>query len=175
VILISAPTSLETPVGTTRLDVRTAAEMRDKVLQATREANVLLMAAAVADFRPKKAMDEKIKRSKGMPHIELEPTEDILSQVAAEKAKSGKPQIIVGFAAESEDLVANARMKLEQKGLTLIVANDISAKNAGFGVDTNQVTLLDAKGGIQELPLMSKAEVAEVVLQRVVNLFGTPE
>lgn len=173
VILISAPSSLETPVGVTRFDVRTAAEMRDEVVRAAQEADVLLMAAAVADFRPEKAVEKKIKRRKGVPSIELEPTDDILSLVATEKTKNGNPQIIVGFAAESEDLVANARAKLEEKGLALIVANDITAQNAGFEVDTNQVTLMDAKGGVQELPLMSKAEVAEVVLQRVVNLFGT--
>lgn len=175
VILISAPSSLETPVGVMHIDVRSAAEMRDAVMRAAGEADALLMAAAVADFRPKKAATAKIKRHKGVPSLGLEPTDDILSLVAVEKAKSGKPQIVVGFAAESEDLVANARAKLEQKGLALIVANDITAKHAGFEADTNQVTLLDTKGGIQELPLMSKAEVAEAVLQRVVNLFGTPE
>jgi len=175
VTLITAPSSLETPVGAQRIDVRTASEMKDEVLEAIDKTDVLLMAAAVADFRPVEISVEKIKRRKGIPQIQLEPTEDILSLVAVESRKSGWPRLIVGFAAESEDLVANARLKLEEKDLTLIVANDITAVNAGFEVDTNQVTLIDAEGGVQELPLMTKTEVSQAILQRIIQLLETIE
>ena len=173
VTLITAPSFLEPPVGAQRIDVRTAAEMKDEVLAAIDKAHVLLMAAAVADFRPTEVTSGKIKRRKGIPQIQLEPTEDILGLVGEKRRTSGWPRLIVGFAAESEDLVANARAKLEEKGLTLIIANDITALSAGFEVDTNQVTLIDAEGGVQELPLMTKAEVAEAVLQRIIQLMET--
>jgi phosphopantothenoylcysteine decarboxylase/phosphopantothenate--cysteine ligase len=170
--LVSGPTHLETPVGAERIDVTTAEEMRTAVLAATGQADALLMAAAVADFRPSKAVPEKIKRGQGTPEVRLEPTVDILGEVMAQREKSGQPAVVVGFAAESQDLRTNARTKLQAKGLSLIVANDITDPNAGFAVDTNRVTLIDASGTLQELPLMSKAEVAEAVLQRVVRMLG---
>jgi phosphopantothenoylcysteine decarboxylase/phosphopantothenate--cysteine ligase len=170
VTLISGPTYLDTPVGADRCDVRTAAEMRDAVLENCDRADVLLMAAAVADFRPMNPQAEKLKRRKGVPQIKLEETDDILDRVARRQDQKGWPRLVVGFAAESEDLVANARAKLAEKNLTLIVANDITAQNAGFDVDTNQVIMIDAEGGVQELPLMSKVEVAEMILQRVIQL-----
>jgi phosphopantothenoylcysteine decarboxylase/phosphopantothenate--cysteine ligase len=170
VILISAPTHLETPVGAKRVDVCTAAEMRDAVLEAVPSADLLLMAAAVADFRPSETSSTKIKKRKGLPQVRLEHTEDILQLVAERRRETGWPRLIVGFAAESEDLVANARAKLEEKGLTLVAANDITAPDAGFDVDTNQATLIDADGGVQELPLMMKAEVAEAILLRMTQL-----
>ncbi|NIS79070.1 MAG: bifunctional phosphopantothenoylcysteine decarboxylase/phosphopantothenate--cysteine ligase CoaBC [Anaerolineales bacterium] len=172
VILISAPTHLTTPVGAERIDVTTAAGMLDAVMKATETADVLLMAAAVADFRPIRTADEKLKRRKGVPEVDLEPTEDILAAVAARRKKAKRPELIVGFAAESEDLLNNARAKLEEKGLSLIVANDITASDAGFAVDTNRVTILDADGGAEELPLMRKTDVAEQVLRRVVDLLN---
>ena len=170
--LVSGPTHLETPVGAERIEVTTAEEMRAAVLAATGQADALLMAAAVADFRPSKAVPEKIKRGRGTPEVRLEPTVDILGEVMAQREKSGWPAVVVGFAAESQDLRTNARAKLQAKGLSLIVANDITDPNAGFAVDTNRVTLIDASGTLQELPLMSKAEVAEAVLQRVVRMLG---
>jgi phosphopantothenoylcysteine decarboxylase/phosphopantothenate--cysteine ligase len=130
------------------------------------------MAAAVADFRPQASEPHKIKRGAGARTLQLEPTEDILAQVAERRKKSGMPRVIVGFAAESQDLLDNAREKLERKGLALIVANDISASDSGFAVDSNRVTLLDAGGGVQTLPLMSKAQVAEHVLDRLEALLG---
>lgn len=175
VTLITAPSFLETPVGATRVDVRTALEMQQEVLNAVEGADVLLMAAAVSDFTPVEVSAEKIKRRKGIPEIQLEPTEDILRLVAEKRRSIGWPRLIVGFAAESEDLIVNARAKLEEKDLTLIVANDITAINAGFEVDTNQVTLIDSEGGIQELPLMTKTEVSQAVLQRVIQLLETVE
>jgi phosphopantothenoylcysteine decarboxylase/phosphopantothenate--cysteine ligase len=175
VTLITAPSHLETPVGVRRIDVRTAAEMKDEVLAAIDHSDVLLMAAAVADFRPAEVAVEKIKRRKGIPQIKLEPTEDILGLVSEKHRQTGWPRLIVGFAAESENLVSNARAKLEEKDLTLVVANDITAVNAGFEVDTNQVTLIDAEGGVQELPMMTKTEVSQAVLQRVIQLLETLE
>lgn len=167
VILISAPSHEITPTGATRIDVDTAEEMSQAVLQAVEGADALIMAAAVADFRPKTRSERKIKHTGGVPEVPLEPTDDILAQVATRR-----PTVMVGFAAESDDLVANATDKLNNKGLDLIVANDITAKDVGFATDTNQVTLISAKDGTEELPLMAKFEVAEAVMERVAQLLG---
>ena len=172
VVLISGPSTLRAPFGSTNFEVKTAAEMQQAVLDHAPTCDALLMAAAVADFRPQASEPHKIKRGSGARTLQLEPTEDILAQVAERRRKSGRPKVIVGFAAESQDLLDNARTKLERKGLALIVANDITASDAGFAVDTNQVTLLDAGGGVQALPLMSKAQVAEHVLDRLEALLG---
>jgi phosphopantothenoylcysteine decarboxylase/phosphopantothenate--cysteine ligase len=170
VILITGPVHLPTPVGTVQIDVVSAAEMREATLAECKDADGLLMAAAVADFRPSQPGKKKFKRCEGVPKIQLAPTEDILENVQEQRKKTGHPTVIVGFAAESEDLVKNAKGKLEEKGLTLIAANDITATDAGFAVDTNRVTLIDREGGVQELPLMSKVEVAEIVLERAVTI-----
>lgn len=170
VTLIAAPTPLPTPVGARRVAVETAEEMREAVIKEIEEAAALLMAAAVADFRPAGPAKEKIKRKSGVPEIKLETTPDILAQVAKLKSKGEFSGIVVGFAAESQELLENARDKMQSRQLDLIVANDITAKDAGFAVDTNRVTLLDAAGNRQELPLMSKTEVAERVLGQVVRL-----
>jgi phosphopantothenoylcysteine decarboxylase/phosphopantothenate--cysteine ligase len=172
VILISGPVHLPTPVGAKRLDVTTASEMRDAVLSELEDSDALLMAAAVADFRPAKAVESKIKRRKGPPEVQLEPTDDILALVTSRRGKIGHPAVVVGFAAESQDMVENARAKLEEKGLSLIVANDITATDSGFAVDTNRVTLISAEGAVEQLPLMSKAEVAEEIVERVVAMLG---
>ncbi|MCK5645527.1 MAG: bifunctional phosphopantothenoylcysteine decarboxylase/phosphopantothenate--cysteine ligase CoaBC [Anaerolineales bacterium] len=175
VTLISGVSHLSPPIGAEVISLRTAAEMQQAVLEHVEKTDVLLMAAAVADFRPIKVHVEKLKKSKGIPDIKLEPTEDILGLVAQKQEANGWPRLSVGFAAESENLVDNARAKLEEKNLSLIVANDISLPDAGFEVDTNRVTLIDSEGGVQELPLMSKVEVSEVVLQRVIQLLETLE
>jgi phosphopantothenoylcysteine decarboxylase/phosphopantothenate--cysteine ligase len=172
VILISGASHLQTPIGAKRIDIHTASEMRDAVLDEIEKTDVLLMAAAVADFKVVEASPGKIKRRKGIPQIKLEPTDDILELVAQSRRERGWPRLMVGFAAESEDLITNARMKLAEKDLALIVANDITAQDVGFEVDTNQVTLIDNEGGVQELPLMTKVEVAESVLQRILQLLG---
>ena len=169
VTLVAAPTDLTTPVGAERVDVLTAAEMRQAVMDRLPEASVLLMAAAVADFRPAVAAHSKIKKAQGAPKLNLTATEDILEAVGEGRKESGHPAVVVGFAAESDDLVENARKKLLEKGLSLIVANDILADDAGFAVDTNRVTLIDADGGVEELPLLSKSQVAERVIDRVVS------
>jgi phosphopantothenoylcysteine decarboxylase/phosphopantothenate--cysteine ligase len=170
VTLISGPSQIEPPVGVDFVPILSAAEMKTAVLMATAEADVLLMAAAVADYRPAEPSLAKLKRSKGIPQLRLEATEDILAAVMADHAQSGQRTRVVGFAAESDDLLENARAKLGAKGVDLIVANDISRRDAGFEVDTNQVTLLDSSGA-EELPLMSKAMVAEHVLDRVTSWF----
>jgi phosphopantothenoylcysteine decarboxylase/phosphopantothenate--cysteine ligase len=171
VVLIAGPVALETPVGARRIDVGTAAEMAEAVWREAEATDVLLMAAAVADYRPAQSQPFKIKRGEGLA-LELIPTVDILAGVAARRASAGKPHVIVGFAAETRDLLENARAKLRAKGLDLIVANDVTEPGAGFAVDTNRVTLIDARGRIEPLPLMSKAAVAEAILDRVVALLS---
>ncbi len=172
VVLIAGPVTLPTPVGARRVDVTTAAEMLEATQESVENADVLLMAAAVADFRPGETAKEKIKRKRDVPEITLERTDDILAAVGKIKAKTGWPRVIVGFAAESQKLIENAQSKLKEKELDLIVANDITAADAGFAVDTNRVTLLDRAGSSKELPLMAKTAVAEEVLQKVVELLG---
>lgn len=189
VTLITGPNTLPTPTGAERVDVRSAAEMAEAVLAASAEADVLIMAAAVSDFRPETEAEQKIKRG-GLDDYSLKLTKtiDILAAVAERKEKTGKPPnesiggkpsngaiggkpaITVGFAAETQNLIENAREKVLKKKLSLIVANDVTAKDAGFFVDTNRVTIIDAGGGAQTLPLMSKAEVAEAVCERVEKL-----
>jgi phosphopantothenoylcysteine decarboxylase/phosphopantothenate--cysteine ligase len=170
VVLISAPVHLPTPLGARRVNVTTAEEMKSMVLHEMSSADVLLMAAAVADFRPAGPAGQKIKRHQGIPEIKLEKTPDILQEVSNLKARSVFTGIVVGFAAESQDLLENARHKLTSKGLDLIAANDITAQDAGFAVDNNRVTLLDAGGRQEDLPLMSKEEVAGRILERVIEL-----
>jgi phosphopantothenoylcysteine decarboxylase/phosphopantothenate--cysteine ligase len=163
VTLVTAPISLPEPVGVDVVKVNTAQEMRQAVENVTPQADALVMAAAVADYRPTKAAKDKIKKGESGLTLELECTPDILGSVKGNFIK-------VGFAAESSNLVENAKQKLKQKGLALIVANDITASDSGFGTDTNRVTIIDRKGKIDSLPLLAKREVAEKVMDRVVNL-----
>lgn len=165
VTLITGPVSLPTPVGAQRVDVVSVQEMLDAVLEATADADILLMAAAVGDYRPATTAPHKIKKTADLT-LHLERTPDILAAVAERRAATGFPRVVVGFAAESQDLLENARAKLEAKGLDLIVANDITAPDAGFAAETNRVVLLDREGGVERLPLMSKSAVAEAVLER---------
>jgi phosphopantothenoylcysteine decarboxylase/phosphopantothenate--cysteine ligase len=169
VTLISGPVSLSEPVGARRIDVSTAQDMHQAVLAALPQADVLVMAAAVADFRPETQADQKIKKETGLPQIQLARTIDILTAVAEQKTLTNRPLLTVGFAAESQDLLENAQAKLNAKKLDLIVANDISASDAGFGVETNRVTILFASGRREILPLMDKTDVAQVIMQTVVE------
>jgi phosphopantothenoylcysteine decarboxylase/phosphopantothenate--cysteine ligase len=170
VTLISAPTHLEVPLGAKLVKAASAAEMETAVLQACSAADALIMAAAVADFKPAKSASHKIKKASGLPVIDLEPTSDILSLVSGKKQRSGNPQVLIGFAAETQDLLSNAAVKLKAKGLDLIVANDVSGPGSGFAGDTNQVTFLYADGQVKPLPLLTKAEVAEMILAEVIKL-----
>jgi phosphopantothenoylcysteine decarboxylase/phosphopantothenate--cysteine ligase len=162
VVLISAPTSLSAPYGVELVSIETAQQMHDAVVKAITNADALIMAAAVADYRPKSVVNQKIKKSSGSLNIDLERTIDILSEV--------KVPIKVGFAAESHDLESNAKEKLAKKNLDFIVANDITAKNSGFDVDTNEVTIISSAGEKEKLPLMPKIDVAHKVLDRVAVL-----
>ncbi len=167
VTLISGPTALTAPIGAQVVDVHSAEQMRAAVLAEAKDADALLMAAAVADFKVSNAAAQKIKRAEGIPQIKLEANPDILKEVAEMK---DRPRVVVGFAAESNDLLRNAQGKLAAKKLDLIVANDIAASDAGFEVDTNRVVLIDKSGQAEELPLLSKDEVARKILDRVVTL-----
>lgn len=169
VTLITA-SDLPLPVGVTGISVTSAAHMQQAVLGQIQHTDALLMAAAVADFRPHEIVDQKIKKkddSDEAPVIQLARTPDILMSVKAQRAASGFPRLVVGFAAESEHLLAHARDKLERKGMDLLVANDITAADAGFEVDTNRVILLDANGGQTPVALASKTRIAEAIVQQV--------
>ena len=168
VTLIAAPTALSAPVGARLVEVRTAQEMLEAVLAESASVEALLMAAAPADFRPKTVAGDKLKKRDGIPHIELEVAPDILETVAG--LGSRKPRVVVGFAAESRDLLENAAAKLASKKLDMIAANDITAADAGFGADTNRITLIYADGRKEALPLMSKTEVAEEIVARLAAL-----
>ena len=165
VTLISAPTWLAAPGGIEVVHVQTARQMKEAVSGAVLKADALVMAAAVADYQPKDYRGTKLKKNAPTMTVEMVRTPDILNEVKGNFLR-------VGFAAESENMVANAREKLEKKHLDLIVANDITAPDSGFGTDTNQVTMIDRNGEVESLPLLSKREVAERILDRVVGLLA---
>jgi len=163
VTLITAPTSLPRPAGMETVNVGTAQEMYQATKDAVSQADALIMAAAVADFRPTRAAKDKIKKGQDKLTLEFERTPDILGSIKGDFIK-------VGFAAESSNLVENAKQKLKQKGLDLIVANDITASDSGFGADNNRVTIIDQEGKIDNLPLLPKREVADKILDKVAKL-----
>lgn len=167
VTLIAGVTNLATPKGAIKVNVQTAEEMLTAVMDNLEHTEVLLMAAAVADFRPAVPAMQKIKKGSGLFAIELVRTADILKAVAAHRAKYSRPKIVVGFAAESQNLLANAQAKMKAKDLDMIAANDITAENAGFESDTNQVVLINRMGEQEFLPLMGKDAIAEMILERV--------
>lgn len=166
VALISGPSSLRPPRGARSISVESADEMRKAVMANLKDATTVVMASAVADYRPRKTASEKMKKGKELLSIDLEKTEDILSEIGKKKGK----RLLIGFAAETENLVANAKKKLKEKNLDLIVANNVKDPGAGFGVDTNIVTIIDRKGKVEELPKMSKDDVAWKVLDMVAAL-----
>jgi len=167
VVLITAPTALLKPAGMDIVDVGSAQEMYEAVKKAVVKADTLIMAAAVADYRPKRVSKTKIKRERAASFtLELESTPDILGEVKGRFLR-------VGFAAESENLMTNARAKLEKKRLDLIVANDITAEGSGIGADTNQVVIIDRKGKVEKLPLMPKREVADRILDKIVRFLSS--
>lgn len=164
--LIAGPTTLPTPHGVGRRDVITAEEMHAAVLAECDAATIVLMAAAVADYRPVQTAPQKLKKGSGRLTLELDRTVDILADIAPRKGA----RLIVGFAAETQQLIANAERKLIEKDLDLIVANDVAAAATGFEVDTNAVTIIDRSGHHESVPLLSKDEVADRILDRVVAL-----
>ena len=172
VTLVTA-SDLPQPVGAEIINVSSAEHMQQAVLEHIATADALLMAAAVADFRPQTRATQKIKKkddSDDAPTIILSRTPDILLSVKDRRAVTGRPYVVVGFAAESEQLLTHARAKLERKGLDLLIANDITAPDAGFEVDTNRVIILGADGSQTPLALASKTRIAEAIVSRVAHL-----
>ena len=163
VTLISGPTSLSAPRGVEFIPVKTALEMRDAVMARLEEATVLIMAAAVSDYRPEVCQATKIKKKEGPLTVRLERNPDIISEI--DKTKGSR--IVVGFAMESDHLIENARTKLMEKGMDFIVANDLTEPGAGFRTDTNVIRIMDREGAVETFPLMDKREVAGVILDRV--------
>jgi len=167
VILITGPNSLPDIRGINTILVNTANEMRDEVFRYFEETDIVISSAAVSDFRPKEVFSGKIKKDKNEKMvIELEKNPDILYELGKEK----KGKILVGFAAETENLVQNASKKLKEKNLDLIIANDLSAPGAGFASDENSAKIIGIKGIVQELPLMPKSEMAEKILDKILKI-----
>ena len=160
VTLISGPVALRPPPKVSFVAVMTAAEMLAAVKRYLSRCDALIMAAAVADWRPRRVRTQKIKKATGYRLLRLEPTPDILKQLRSKKGR----RVFIGFAAETERMLAGARRKLAEKGLDLIVANDVSRRDAGFEVDTNRVTFVDAGGKVRVLPLMTKLKVAARIM-----------
>ncbi len=171
-VLIAAPASLATPPGVRRVDVGTALEMRDAVRDELPRAGVVIMAAAVSDFRPAEPLSRKLKKEElgegADLTLRLVQNPDILAEICRERGS----RVVVGFAAESHDVLAAARRKLARKGCDLLVANDVSRSDAGFDSDANAVILLTPGGDVEELPLLPKREVAERILDRIEKLRG---
>ncbi len=172
VTLISAPTALPFPYGAVVKPVVTAKEMLDAVVSECQKADCLIMAAAVADFTPKDYNKQKIKKVHTPGAIGIQPTADILVEVANIKQKSGFPKIVVGFAAESQALEQNALKKLHAKSMDLIVANDITEQGSGFNSDTNRVILFSKDGTKEAFALQSKIDVAEIVIKKITMIFS---
>ena len=167
VTLIST-VDIEVPLGVDLVSVESASEMHEAVLERA-DADVIVMAAAVADFRPVDVSDSKIKKDGGPPELVLEATVDILSDLGSSKLPG---QVIVGFAAETDELVTHARAKLERKNVDVIVANDVSAPEVGFAHETNEVTILEADGCLRHVSLRSKREIADEVLDTVAQILA---
>jgi phosphopantothenoylcysteine decarboxylase/phosphopantothenate--cysteine ligase len=165
VTLVSGPTALAPPAGVRFVPVQTAEEMREAVLHHLPEATIVIKAAAVADYRVRQPAAEKLKGKRDL-WLELTPNPDILAEVAARQTGA----FLVGFAAETGEVAARARTKLTEKGIDLLVANDVSRAGVGFEADDNEVLLLDRWGGELALPRMSKAAVADAILSRIVAL-----
>jgi len=169
VTLIST-VNLPTPIGATLVKVRTAQELHDAVLSHTNESDVLIMAAAVSDYRPATTSDQKIKKGDGDLNLTLARNPDILLSVKEKREQTQSPQLVIGFAAESENLMTNAQGKLERKGLDLLVGNDITAPDAGFAHDTNRVILVRPDQDPEQLDLMSKAEIGNRLMREIAEL-----
>ncbi|MGB9113358.1 MAG: phosphopantothenoylcysteine decarboxylase, partial [Acidimicrobiales bacterium] len=165
VVLVSSA-ELPDPFGVEVVVVETAAELAEAVFRRADESDVVVMAAAVADFRPKVALKEKLKKRDGLPEIVLEPTEDVLSELGARR-RAG--QILVGFAAETTEALNEGERKLNEKGLDLVVVNDVTRPGVGFGEETNAVTILGREGAVTQVALAPKRTIADVILDAVVK------
>jgi phosphopantothenoylcysteine decarboxylase/phosphopantothenate--cysteine ligase len=173
VTLVTGPSHLPVPHGADTITVRSAAEMHEAVMARTPDQDVVIMAAAVADYTPVAKAAQKVKKADGSLTIELQRTKDILGDVAQLPSRAQGRPVLVGFAAETQDVVAHARAKLEAKRVDLVVANDVTRPDAGFDVETNAVTLVSAAGA-EELPVQSKSTVAARILDRVEQLLASP-
>jgi phosphopantothenoylcysteine decarboxylase/phosphopantothenate--cysteine ligase len=171
VILVTGPTYLEAPYGVQCIRIQTALEMRQAVLNHYSAVDAVIKTAAVADFRPQVSAEGKIKKEAAALSIPLERNPDILAELGQKKAQ----QILVGFAAETQDLLNNARQKVQSKNLDFIVVNDVSDPRLGFASDDNRVRILDAAGQVEELPIMSKTALADHILDRIQALLGRRE
>lgn len=165
VTLVSGPTHLAPPTAATFIPVKTTQEMRRAVLNLRENCDVIIKAAAVLDYRPRVTMDQKMKKKKGGLTLELVRTPDILAELGSAKGEGAI--FLVGFAAETEDLLSNAKGKLQNKNLDMIVANDVSAEGSGFDTDTNRVNVVYRDGKVEDLPLMSKEVLADQLLDRI--------
>jgi phosphopantothenoylcysteine decarboxylase/phosphopantothenate--cysteine ligase len=170
VILVSGPTSLLSPFGVEFRPVETAADMSREIKNLFPRTDILIMAAAVADFRPAAPSAQKIKKKEAPPALELTPTEDILASLGRAAGRAKK--VVVGFAAETTDIAAGAARKLREKKLDLIVANDVSRPGIGFDSDFNQVVIIDRKGVVFESPTAGKREISRLIMDRVEVLLG---
>ena len=168
--LITGPASIAVPVGVNATHIETAQQMADAVTAALPAADALVMSAAVADFRPSSPANSKIKKDASPDAIPLEPAPDVLHSTIAHRKKGA---VIIGFALETDDLVANAKKKIERKQLDMIVLNDAGEKGAGFETSTNRVTLIDRHGAVEDLPLLSKDDVADIIIDRLLDLMST--
>jgi phosphopantothenoylcysteine decarboxylase/phosphopantothenate--cysteine ligase len=171
-VLVHAPLSVALPYGVQSVPVGSAVEMRDAVMSRLAETDILIGAAAVADYRPAEVQAQKIKKEAGDLTLRLMRNPDILGEVAACRPKAPRLRAVIGFAAETQDLRANAVAKLAAKQLDIIVANDVTEAGSGFGADDNRVTLLYRDGGEESLPLMHKSEVARRVLEAALPLLA---
>jgi len=170
VVLVSGPTDLSAPEGVDWVPVRSTEGMRNAVHERAAEANVVIMAAAVADYRPAAAQSHKLKRGDAGLTLELEPTPDILAELGRDTIQQRGQRVLVGFAAETDNLAENARGKLARKGADMIVANDVTQEGAGFDTDTNIVTIFLRDGRELPLPKLTKFEVANRILDRVLEI-----
>ena len=169
VVLVSGPGAIDPPPGVEMVNITSARQMHDAVLEHYSRADIVIMAAAVSDYRPGKSMEKKMKKGGKSMSLELVPNPDILKKLGQKKKKAKHP-LLVGFAAESNDHLDEGRRKLKEKNLDLIVINDITGKDTGFGTDTNQISLIDRDYQIEKLPLLTKEECADMIWNKVVKL-----
>ncbi len=171
VTLVSGPTSLELPPGVEVIKVESAIEMYDAVMDRCEQADIVVKSAAVSDYRPAKHLQQKMKKTAEKLTLQMVSNPDILLELGKRKKRKKKP-LLVGFAAESRNHLAEGKGKLKNKNLDMIVINDIKGRQTGFGVDTNQITLVDKSGQAEKLPLLSKEECADIIWDRALSLLG---
>jgi phosphopantothenoylcysteine decarboxylase/phosphopantothenate--cysteine ligase len=167
--LVSGPVNLDTPYGVERHNVISAEEMLEKVMELFSECDIAIKAAAVADYAPETVFSQKVKKTDDSLELKLKKNPDILYELG--KIKGDK--ILVGFAMETEKLIENSELKVKKKNLDFIVANDLNEVGAGFAADTNVVKIIDREGNIESIPLKKKAEVADIILDRIRDIKRT--